>query len=372
MRTCGLWRFVRGAKKAFLRTGARNNSGIILIIVLWIMVILTLLAVSLGHRAGVALTLANYSVGKVRSKYMAMAGIVYALEQIRKDSGDAEASQRDTRSQCGFILAEGETPEDLFRHVKVGDGYFDIRYFVADAQEHPSPVYGPDGEEGKINLNGLLAGNYKVLSQLIVLMGFEESVGDTIAAAAVDWHDADDVPLSPLGAEKDYYASLQPAYPCKNKPFESVAEILLVKGMTPEIFAKIKNDITVFPSMGFLQINFDLASEAVLRARARSVAGPQTNATADDADSLTEKLVAFRDGPDGKPGTSDDRPIDAHEISLNAKEAAIWQTISGQGTKVSNYLTVNVRGVDPLSHATTEIEAVVVRKDLSIVSWRRK
>lgn len=56
---------------------------------------------------------------------------------------------------------------------------------------------------------------------------------DEVAAAIADWIDQDDNTES--GAETDYYATLDPPYAAKNGPFDTVEEMLLVKGVTPEL-----------------------------------------------------------------------------------------------------------------------------------------
>lgn len=53
--------------------------------------------------------------------------------------------------------------------------------------------------------------------------------------AIIDWIDADDEPR-PEGAESDYYESLETPYACKNGPLDSIEELLLVVGVTPEIY----------------------------------------------------------------------------------------------------------------------------------------
>lgn len=56
-----------------------------------------------------------------------------------------------------------------------------------------------------------------------------------IMAAVADWEDEDSL-LHLNGAEADYYASLPVPYACKNAPIEHIEELLLVRGVTPEIF----------------------------------------------------------------------------------------------------------------------------------------
>src|SRR4051794_10034462 len=57
---------------------------------------------------------------------------------------------------------------------------------------------------------------------------------DEIAASIVDWLDADDEPRTG-GAESDHYSGLNPPYRAKNGPLESLDELLLVKGVTPQL-----------------------------------------------------------------------------------------------------------------------------------------
>ncbi len=66
---------------------------------------------------------------------------------------------------------------------------------------------------------------------LMSLPGMTEEIADAI----LDWLDADDEPR-PLGAEfADYYMNLQPAYKPANGPIESIEQLLLVRGVTPQM-----------------------------------------------------------------------------------------------------------------------------------------
>jgi general secretion pathway protein K len=60
-----------------------------------------------------------------------------------------------------------------------------------------------------------------------------------------DWKDADDL-KRPNGAEAPEYQAAGLTYKPANAPFESVAELQRVLGMTPALYAAIANDLTVF------------------------------------------------------------------------------------------------------------------------------
>ena len=57
-----------------------------------------------------------------------------------------------------------------------------------------------------------------------------------IADCIIDWRDEDDTPGS-QGAETDHYLALPTPYRCKNAPFDTVRELLLVKGVTNELLS---------------------------------------------------------------------------------------------------------------------------------------
>ena len=65
---------------------------------------------------------------------------------------------------------------------------------------------------------------------LMGLPGMTEDVADAI----LDWLDADDEPRE-FGAEVDYYSMLPTPYMPTNGPLQSVEELLLVRGVTPEL-----------------------------------------------------------------------------------------------------------------------------------------
>lgn len=56
-----------------------------------------------------------------------------------------------------------------------------------------------------------------------------------IISAIADWQDADSL-LHIDGAEQEYYDTLMPPYACKNAPIETLEELMLVRGITPDIF----------------------------------------------------------------------------------------------------------------------------------------
>ncbi len=97
-------------------------------------------------------------------------------------------------------------------------------------------------ESSKLNLLSLsLKANQRKASRtrLMALPGMEES----IAEAILDWMDADDTPSS-LGAESEWYASRKSRVLPAQRPLETLDELLLVRGVTPELLYGHADDST--------------------------------------------------------------------------------------------------------------------------------
>jgi general secretion pathway protein K len=58
----------------------------------------------------------------------------------------------------------------------------------------------------------------------------------------MDWKDLNDLHML-NGAEEDYYRSLERPYSCKDGPFDIIDELLLVRGVTPEILYGSKDSL---------------------------------------------------------------------------------------------------------------------------------
>lgn len=95
--------------------------------------------------------------------------------------------------------------------------------------------FGLQDESIRLNLNILtLADAYSENGGRTLLMGLPNMTED-VADAIMDWIDDDDEARE-YGCEfNDYYKGLNPPYAPKNGPLDTVEELLLVRGVTPEL-----------------------------------------------------------------------------------------------------------------------------------------
>lgn len=93
--------------------------------------------------------------------------------------------------------------------------------------------YGLEDESAKLNLNALLTLQTDEADQHARLMSVP-GMSDEIADSILDWLDDDDEPRE-FGAEASYYSGMSPAYAPKNGPLTTLEELLLVRGVTPQL-----------------------------------------------------------------------------------------------------------------------------------------
>ncbi len=94
--------------------------------------------------------------------------------------------------------------------------------------------YGLQDESARLNLNAVLLADSVVENGARTLLMGLPGMTEEVADAILDWIDPDDEPRE-FGAESDYYEQLTPPYAAKNGPLATIGELLLVRGVTPQL-----------------------------------------------------------------------------------------------------------------------------------------
>src|SRR5207248_1663189 len=94
--------------------------------------------------------------------------------------------------------------------------------------------YGLEDESTRLNLNVLLILDNQLPGSGRTLLMALTNMTEDVADAILDWLDPDDTPRE-ASAEIDYYSGLSPPYAPKNGPVDTVEELLLVRGVTPQL-----------------------------------------------------------------------------------------------------------------------------------------
>jgi general secretion pathway protein K len=91
------------------------------------------------------------------------------------------------------------------------------------------------------------------LKQFLRALRVDFGEADRIAQAAMDWRDEDDLHRARGAEREDYLREHLPVLPA-NGPFEDASEFRHVRGMTPEIWARVRQHLTVTGS-GLINVN---------------------------------------------------------------------------------------------------------------------
>jgi general secretion pathway protein K len=190
-----------------------------LILVLWTFAAVAVLAAEFARAMhDEAASTRNFKESE-RARMVAMAGISEAILALQAD-------RRSPQQEDADLFGDDEAPDPV-RALSYGDG----RWVDATFREHRYQVRVID-EAGKLSLN-LVDG--QVLRTVFDNLDIDDDAAETIADSIVDWRDDDDLHLT-NGAESDYYEGLARPYRAKNAAFDSVEELLLVRGVTRDIF----------------------------------------------------------------------------------------------------------------------------------------
>ncbi len=350
-----------------------KKNGLILVVTLWILLILSLFALGMSRAVKLDLLLSGYGADKLKSYYLAKAAIAVSLAQIDKDSLDNQTKDYDSAYECGVKLEPGKTPQDIFGDIAAGEGYFTVSFFLPQAEDKPTlKIYGLEDEEKRINLNGINSINHKALKHLLIILGEDSDAAKTIASSVVDWRDSDSAVFNPpFGAEDAYYMSLEPAYHCQNANFQSAEELMLVRGMTKQVFDKIKAHISVFPlEANGLKVNVNTAGETVLNALINAGMEYANEDNLSVGVNLLQKIIDHRNGDDNIVATEDDRLVKTNELNLNPDEFALFNYLNNNYfIPKSEYFRINAQGEYKDRKVKSQITAIVKRGDKFPLFW---
>jgi len=308
-----------------------SKRGSILILVLWALFFLAMLSLAIRAYVQPQLSLAQKLLGRAKMYYLASAGVERAILEVKNNSVeyDAEDKNKDEDDEeetydYDALNDPWSNNEKAFKDIELDGGTFSIVNIVtADSEgrllKEPRIRYGLTDEESKININkvpeSILASFFEIVAEL------DEDEAAEIAASIEDWRDEDD-DVREDGAEgEDYYEKLRAPYPCKNADFGIPEELLMVKGLTQEIFDSVKDRITVY---GTGAVNINTADTLVLQSLGMD-------------EKLVEKIIQFRSSSDGTEGTEDDNLF--KEVDTITKDLSEEESTTGSDNSMILRLT---------------------------------
>lgn len=318
-----------------------GKEGVALITVLLVVALLVAGVVELNRIATADIEVSNHFGDDKKMIFLAISAINAAKELLRLDG---LYTRNDT------LLEEWVNSHDYFEYVSLGFEEGKVEGEISD-------------ENGKFDVNSLIENNGQfnqtqkgILERLLrqPQFGLTEEEVSTIIFSLKDWMDQDEEISSIYGAEDSFYR--ERGYLCKNKPLDTLEEMLLVRGITEENFfgdskrSGIRSYLTVYG--GDHAININTAPIPVLMALSQ-----------DMSEDLAKQMDSFRRDEANEEG-----------LTSNVWYKRIWPYANPLPEKYlstsSNVFTIRIRVT--LRESVREIRSVVVRSknQTDIVYWQ--
>lgn len=250
-----------------------DKKGQVLILVLWVLVALTMLAVSLGVRMSMAMRIARFEKGRLVAHYAARAGLEVAINALRDDAEKAAGFDAATEAWANS--------EESFQKITIGENvsaFSSVQYTYLENDEEKTR-YGMRDEESKLNIN---KANQAALASLLRACGAEDGSdvsADELAKNIFIW-----IGKLPDDTDKIYEEGL--GYPAKGTTFTSCEELVLVKGITPQIYQKILPYVSIYAAD---KVNANTVLAPVLTALLSANAQLK-----DNAEDISRQIVSLR------------------------------------------------------------------------------
>ncbi|NOY28613.1 MAG: general secretion pathway protein GspK [Planctomycetes bacterium] len=204
-----------------------HRTGSILLLVL---VVVTMMSLTVGSYLALMQNehhATRYSGRRLQARMLVESGVEY-LQAILAQA-DEEIDQQGGLSDNSDLLQSILVIEDTLPDFR---GRFTVLASDMEDGLYDGLRYGIENESAKLNLNTLVEEeeNDAARERLMAI----PSIGAAVADAILDWLDEDDSPRE-FGAEQSHYQALSPAYQPRNGPLTALDELLMIRGITPEL-----------------------------------------------------------------------------------------------------------------------------------------
>jgi general secretion pathway protein K len=195
-----------------------DSRGVALIMVLWVIAILSLVVTEFSFSMRTEVNITRNFQEELQLYAMAEGGIQRAVAEL--------VYKHDSRIQ------------QWRKSFKIEEIPPEQKEWVTDGRDYSLTFQKGEcairimGEAGKMNINAVSEGT---LRRVVKNLGLDEETQGIVVDSILDWRDPDDL-YRLNGAENEYYRGLPEPYDCKNGNLDSVEELLLIRGVTPEIF----------------------------------------------------------------------------------------------------------------------------------------
>ncbi|MBI2093737.1 MAG: general secretion pathway protein GspK, partial [Candidatus Omnitrophica bacterium] len=238
----------------------QGKRGSLLVTTLWLITILSTLAIAVANYLSVEVRLTRYRLARAQAKVLARSGVYLAMQRLNQDAQKPE----ETGGNYDWL----------------GDEW---AIFESNDPEADRSIWKVTASSGHIEVQ--ISDVERQLALSTDVDTFARLVGSVpLAQAIVDYLDQEDDGELPIEAEPYYYQ--------KNAPVVTIEELQDIPGMTIESYQTLKAFATPYRSETE-PLNLNTVAPEVLRALGVS-------------ESSIQIIEQFREGPDGSDGHEQD------------------------------------------------------------------
>lgn len=354
--------------KIFINSTRRVTSGIALIIVMIVIVVLGILAGGFAYSMKVEMKLARNTNFEGDLEWVGRSGVEFA-KYVLVQHMNVVTEPWDSLNQkwAGGPLGTNEVLEAIsLENNQVGAGVFSIK--IVDL-------------ERKININTINQGNIYILQQALRMVGVDPVDSTPITDSFLDWVDPNDNAHLGGAESGDYLSDPNPGYPpyiAKNGPIDDLSELLLIRGITPEMYwgpagrdGRRTTSQAVSDGLSFPGVSAGTDTSAGLVDLFTSTSSGRININTAPAQVLqlipgidpvlAQGIVTARAGWDGAEGTDDDVPFRAAGELINVPGMVPQLVQQIQGLFNTRSLTFEVQIEAKINQYTRRFVALLRR-----------
>ncbi|MDB9822803.1 general secretion pathway protein GspK [Deltaproteobacteria bacterium] len=316
----------------------KDNRGIALIITISIIGLIVILTLRFNNSMRTELHAAANLYNGIGLKYIGRSGFNCAMAVLREDD-----SATDSLNDSWASLKEYSS----YSAALFESGLFEAEIVDLAGKIQINQLVGLDGEYNTKQKDLLI----RLLTSTEINVEMDEA--EDILDAVKDWIDEDNE-VTRFGAEDSFYQTLESPYYCRNGTLESLDELLLIKGITSELFygtednPGISSYLTIY---GDGRVNINTADSLVLKS------------LSEDMDQeMVEEIMAYREDDENELTNAS-----WYKTALGTNEDIIDMGLIT--TKSLYFEIISIAVKDSMSR---EIKGTVKRdgKVISILSWK--
>jgi general secretion pathway protein K len=208
----------------------QRNKGVALITAVLITAAIAIAAVAMAAQQTLDVRRTANIIDGDRSYVFALGVESWAMQLLVRDRRDNQTDhlKEDWASQLPPITVEGAV---VTGHLEDMQGRFNLNNLIKDDKVSPLDM--------------------QRFQRLLTILELDPNLANAVA----DWIDPDADVTQPDGAEDPQYLRADPPYRAANRPFASPSELLLVQGITADVYQKLAPYVSALPARTAINVN---------------------------------------------------------------------------------------------------------------------